>query len=106
VLAFVMIPDSGWLTSWAIDAVSAPRLMALVTRASSDRSFKQIDAGVLNIGYAELGPTDGGAVILLHGWPYNIHSYVNVAPLLASAGCFAGRKDSRWMEVTENKESG
>jgi pimeloyl-ACP methyl ester carboxylesterase len=49
-------------------------------------SLKQIDAGVLNIGYTEAGPADGPAVILLHGWPYDIHSYVDVAPLLASAG--------------------
>jgi pimeloyl-ACP methyl ester carboxylesterase len=49
-------------------------------------SLKQIDAGVLNIGYAEVGPTDRPPVILLHGWPYDIHSYVDVAPLLASAG--------------------
>src|SRR5713101_2471052 len=48
--------------------------------------LKQIDAGLLNIGYAEAGPTNGPAVILLHGWPYDIHSYVDVAPLLASAG--------------------
>src|SRR6202140_1064088 len=49
-------------------------------------SLKQIDAGVLNVGYAEAGPASGPAVILLHGWPYDIHSYVDVAPLLASAG--------------------
>ena len=49
-------------------------------------SLKQIDAGVLNVGYAEAGPTDGPVVILLHGWPYDIYSYVDVAPLLASAG--------------------
>lgn len=47
---------------------------------------KQIRAGVLNIGYAELGPAHGPAVICLHGWPYDIHSYVDVAPLLAEAG--------------------
>ncbi|MCC2628391.1 MAG: alpha/beta hydrolase [Thermomicrobiales bacterium] len=47
---------------------------------------KQLEAGVLNVGYAEAGPTDGPAVILLHGWPYDIHSYVDVAPLLAQAG--------------------
>src|SRR5258705_7110028 len=47
--------------------------------------LKQIDAGVLNIGYAEAGAPDGSPVILLHGWPYDIHSYVDVAPLLASA---------------------
>jgi pimeloyl-ACP methyl ester carboxylesterase len=58
-------------------------------RPGTNTSFgplKQIDAGLLNIGYAEAGPTDGPAVILLHGWPYDIHSYVDVAPLLASAG--------------------
>jgi pimeloyl-ACP methyl ester carboxylesterase len=48
--------------------------------------LKQIDAGVLNVGYAEAGPADGPAVVLLHGWPYDIYSYVDVAPLLASAG--------------------
>ncbi len=49
-------------------------------------SLKQIDAGVLNIGYAEAGPADGPAILLLHGWPYDIYSYVDVAPILASAG--------------------
>ncbi len=49
-------------------------------------SLKQIDAGVLNVGYAEAGPTDGPAVVLLHGWPYDIHSYVDVTPLLEEAG--------------------
>ncbi|HZA92378.1 MAG TPA: alpha/beta fold hydrolase [Gemmatimonadales bacterium] len=48
--------------------------------------LRQIDAGVLNVGYAEAGPPDGPAVLLLHGWPYDIHSFVDVAPLLASAG--------------------
>jgi pimeloyl-ACP methyl ester carboxylesterase len=48
--------------------------------------LKQIDAGVLNVGYAEAGPADGRVVILLHGWPYDIYSYVDIAPLLASAG--------------------
>jgi pimeloyl-ACP methyl ester carboxylesterase len=49
-------------------------------------ALKQIDAGVLNVGYAEAGPADGPAAILLHGWPYDIHSFVEVAPLLAAAG--------------------
>lgn len=49
-------------------------------------SLKQIDAGLLNVGYAEDGPADGPPVILLHGWPYDIYSYVDVAPLLADAG--------------------
>lgn len=48
--------------------------------------LKQIDAGVLNIGYAEAGPTDGPVVILMHGWPYDIYSFVDVAPLLAAEG--------------------
>jgi pimeloyl-ACP methyl ester carboxylesterase len=49
-------------------------------------ALKQIDAGVLNVGYAEAGPADGPAVLLLHGWPYDIHSFVDATPLLASAG--------------------
>src|SRR5579872_2319718 len=59
------------------------------SRSGANASFaplKQIDAGLLNVGYAEAGPPDGPAVILLHGWPYDIHSFVEVAPLLASAG--------------------
>jgi pimeloyl-ACP methyl ester carboxylesterase len=48
--------------------------------------LKQINAGVLSVAYAEAGPADGPPIILLHGWPYDIHSYVDVAPLLASAG--------------------
>lgn len=53
---------------------------------TSFSSLKQIDAGPLNVGYAEDGPADGSPVILLHGWPYDIYSYVDVAPLLAEAG--------------------
>src|ERR1700674_691631 len=53
---------------------------------TSFSSLKQIDAGVLNVGYAEAGPANGPPVILLHGWPYDVYSYVDVAPLLASAG--------------------
>jgi pimeloyl-ACP methyl ester carboxylesterase len=59
------------------------------TKPGAHTSFgplKQIDAGLLNVGYAEAGPADGPAVLLLHGWPYDIHSFVDVAPLLASAG--------------------
>jgi pimeloyl-ACP methyl ester carboxylesterase len=48
--------------------------------------LKQIDAGLLNVGYAEAGPADGPVVILLHGWPYDIYSYADVAPALAQAG--------------------
>jgi pimeloyl-ACP methyl ester carboxylesterase len=53
---------------------------------TSFASLKQINAGLLNVGYAEAGPADGQAVILLHGWPYDIYSYVDVAPLLAAQG--------------------
>jgi pimeloyl-ACP methyl ester carboxylesterase len=49
-------------------------------------ALKQIDAGLLSVGYADVGPPDGRAVLLLHGWPYDIHSYAEVAPVLASAG--------------------
>jgi len=58
-------------------------------RAAGESSFgtlKEINAGVLNVGYAEAGPASGKPVILLHGWPYDIHTYVDVAPQLAKAG--------------------
>ena len=54
--------------------------------STSFSALKQIDAGVLNVGYAEAGKSDGPAVVLLHGWPYDIHSVVDVAPRLAQAG--------------------
>jgi len=53
---------------------------------TSFASIRQIDAGLLDVGYAEAGPAGGPPVILLHGWPYDIHSFVDVAPLLASQG--------------------
>jgi pimeloyl-ACP methyl ester carboxylesterase len=58
-------------------------------KSGTNTSFaplKQIDAGLLNVGYAEAGPADGPPVILLHGWPYDIYSFVDVTPALASAG--------------------
>jgi pimeloyl-ACP methyl ester carboxylesterase len=60
-----------------------------ILRSGTNTSFnmlKQIHAGVLDVGYAEAGPVDGPAVLLLHGWPYDIHSFADVAPILASAG--------------------
>jgi pimeloyl-ACP methyl ester carboxylesterase len=53
---------------------------------TSFAALKQINAGLLNVGYAEAGPADGPPVILLHGWPYDIYSFVDVAPILASSG--------------------
>jgi len=47
---------------------------------------KQIDAGVMNVGYVESGPAGGTPVVLLHGWPYDIHTYADVATLLAAKG--------------------
>jgi pimeloyl-ACP methyl ester carboxylesterase len=55
-------------------------------RAASFGPVRQIDAGVLNVGYVDVGPSDGQPVVLMHGFPYDIHSYVEVAPLLAAAG--------------------
>jgi pimeloyl-ACP methyl ester carboxylesterase len=68
-----------------LDTSPAAENAARVTHTSFE-SIKQIGAGVLNNGYAEVGPTDGKVAILLHGWPYDIHSFVDVAPLLAARG--------------------
>jgi pimeloyl-ACP methyl ester carboxylesterase len=71
----------------ADDAVNPAALPSVKRGAhTSFGPLKQIDAGLLNVGYAEAGPTGGPPVILLHGWPYDIHSFVDVAPLLAQAG--------------------
>jgi predicted alpha/beta-fold hydrolase len=62
---------------------------AAAIKPGTNTSFgplKQVDAGMLNVGYAEAGSADGPAVILLHGWPYDIYSFVDVVPLLAAAG--------------------
>src|SRR5579864_9671039 len=59
-------------------------------RASSSKRLeplRHVEAGVLNIAYHEAGPADGSVVVLLHGFPYDIHSYVDVAPMLAAKGC-------------------
>ena len=67
-------------------AVPAMVNTAANAKNTSFGPLKQIDAGPLNVGYAEAGPANGPAVILLHGWPYDIYSFVEVAPILASAG--------------------
>ena len=71
-------------TQFANTAIGQPR-----TAGGANSGFgplKQIDAGVLSNGYAEAGPAAGTPVVLLHGWPYDIHSFIDVVPLLASAG--------------------
>jgi pimeloyl-ACP methyl ester carboxylesterase len=76
-------------TSRAADDLSQPSTSTTAAAAGAHTSFaalKQIKAGVLNVGYAEDGPADGPPVLLLHGWPYDIYSYVDVAPILAKAG--------------------
>ena len=62
-----------------------PRIPGMNTNTSF-APLKQVNAGVSNVGYAEAGPAEGPAVFLLHGWPYDIYSYVEVTPMLASAG--------------------
>ncbi|HEY4125179.1 MAG TPA: alpha/beta hydrolase [Rhizomicrobium sp.] len=74
-----------------IDSVHASEISASIPaiKPGTNTSFaplKKVDAGLLNVGYAEAGPANGPVVILLHGWPYDIYSYVDVTPLLASAG--------------------
>ncbi|MDF1632735.1 alpha/beta hydrolase [Mycoplana sp. MJR14] len=73
----------------AVDLGAATIANAQWSAAKADTTFgalKQVRAGVLDIGYAEAGPADGPAVLLVHGWPYDIHSFVDVAPILAAAG--------------------
>jgi pimeloyl-ACP methyl ester carboxylesterase len=72
----VAIAELGWKTS----------AQAQTPANNSFPALKQIEAGLLNVGYVEMGPADGKPVILLHGWPYDIHAFVDVAPLLVSAG--------------------
>ncbi len=66
--------------------VAAAGVRKAKAAASSFGPLKQIDAGPLNVGYVEAGPPNGAPVILLHGWPYDIHAFVDVAPLLAGSG--------------------
>jgi pimeloyl-ACP methyl ester carboxylesterase len=79
----------GIFASASAEASNALQSGVATMKSGTHTSFdplKQIDAGLLNVGYAEAGPSNGPAIILLHGWPYDIHSFVDVAPLLASAG--------------------
>jgi pimeloyl-ACP methyl ester carboxylesterase len=76
-------------SAMASSAMAATPTKVPAIKPGTNTSFaplKQIDAGLLNVGYAEAGPANGPAVILLHGWPYDIHSFVDVAPLLVAKG--------------------
>jgi len=79
----------GMLSSAKAEASSETSTEIPVVKPGTNTSFssmKQIEAGLLNVGYAEAGPADGPAAILLHGWPYDIYSFVDVTPVLAAAG--------------------
>lgn len=79
-------------TQLGVSAVANAKTLAVSpasVKAGGHAAFaalKQVKAGVLDIGYAEAGPADGPVVLLVHGWPYDIYSYVDVAPILADAG--------------------
>jgi pimeloyl-ACP methyl ester carboxylesterase len=80
-----------FLSKTGVTVVAAQLAAAGVAKAQAGSGtafppLRQVDAGLLNIGYAEAGPADGPAVVLLHGWPYDIHSYIEVTPLLAAHG--------------------
>jgi len=70
----------------AIAVAIAAAHFSLPAQAQTFSTIRQVDAGVLNVGYVDEGPANGPVVILLHGWPYDIHSYVDVVPLLTKAG--------------------
>jgi pimeloyl-ACP methyl ester carboxylesterase len=87
--AAMVIAAAEFITLGSASAESSNVNAPSGSSSKSNTSFaplKQIDAGLLNVGYAEAGPANGKPVILLHGWPYDIYSFVDVAPLLASAG--------------------
>jgi pimeloyl-ACP methyl ester carboxylesterase len=83
-VAYFGLPQSARAQSGESETTDAPS--ASREALPSLGSVKQINAGLLNVGYVDVGPASGPAVVLLHGWPYDIHSYVDVAPLLASTG--------------------
>jgi pimeloyl-ACP methyl ester carboxylesterase len=86
--AAAMTAAAGFFELPSADARSAGSMTPPISRATnaSFGPLKHIDAGLLNIAYAEAGPADAPPVILLHGWPYDIHSFVEVTPMLAAAG--------------------
>jgi pimeloyl-ACP methyl ester carboxylesterase len=82
----VAVTQLGMIRSAAAQRVETNMPAIKPGTSTSFGPLKQIDAGVLNVGYAEAGPANGPVVVLLHGWPYDIYSFVDVAPLLAGAG--------------------
>jgi len=76
----------GFNNSFLVDDSNNKFMLGKYDKNLFDNKIKQIDAGVLNIGYADEGPLTGTPVILLHGWPYDIHSYAEVSSLLAKKG--------------------
>jgi pimeloyl-ACP methyl ester carboxylesterase len=85
-VAAAQVGVAGWANAQCAKATPAQLSPTKSGTNTSFASLKQVDAGALNVGYAETGPSDGCLVILLHGWPYDIYSFVDVAPLLASSG--------------------
>jgi pimeloyl-ACP methyl ester carboxylesterase len=84
-----MISRRQFSQALAVAGMAAPLVTATATAKTSTPSWgpiKQVRAGLLDVGYAEMGPADGPVTILLHGWPYDIHSFVDVAPALAAQG--------------------
>jgi pimeloyl-ACP methyl ester carboxylesterase len=76
----------GLIEAAQAQTMSAPRQAAGSGGAATMGPIRQVHADVLDIGYHEAGPSDGRVVLLLHGYPYDIHSYVEVAPMLAAQG--------------------
>jgi pimeloyl-ACP methyl ester carboxylesterase len=85
-LAATQLGASGVANAQTATPKAAPLPPVKPGSHTSFAALKQVNAGLLNVGYAEDGPADGPPVLLLHGWPYDIHSFVDVAPLLASRG--------------------
>lgn len=85
-VAAAQMPMMGSVAAQGSDADKTPPARSYSDAVASFGPVKQIEAGVLDIGYVDAGPADGHPVILLHGWPYDIHSFVDVAPLLAASG--------------------
>jgi pimeloyl-ACP methyl ester carboxylesterase len=86
--AILTVAATPFITMGATSSADKPADVPAI-KPGTNTSFgalKQVNAGLLSIGYADAGPADGPVVILLHGWPYDIHSYVDVAPLLVGEG--------------------